>query len=218
MEKLPIAIKERAKKLRLAGFSIEGVARELGIAKSTSSLWLRGLSLNKVAIKRLEKRRLAGNRKIALIWKQKRKKQDDENLFLAEEVAKNIKKNIFHNKLYCSLLYWCEGGKGEGEGIRFVNSDPILIKTFLKLFRSAFPVDENKFRALMHLHKYHDEKKQRKFWSEMTKIPESQFHKTFLKANTGKRTKANYPGCIAIYYNSCRISREIKLIFQVFSK
>ena len=218
MDRLSISTKEEALKLRAQGYSVEEISKKLNIAKSTSSVLTRGIKLNKKAVGRIEKRKLFGYRKAALRWKEKRKKQNAKNLFLAKEVASNIKRDKFHNKIYCSLLYWCEGNKGEKEGVRFVNSDPTLVKTFLNLFRSSFLVDENKFRALMHLHEYHDEQKQKKFWSKITKIPENHFHKTFLKSNTKKRIKNEYPGCIAIYYNDCDISREIKLIYKVFSE
>lgn len=217
MNKLPANTKEKALELRMLGYSIEEISKRLNIAKSTSSLWLRGVKLEKIAIKRLKKRRLMGQQKSALRWREKLTIQKEKNIFLAKEVGDNIKRDIYHNKLYCSLLYWCEGNKGEREGVRFVNSDPILVRTFLDLFRSSFQIKENKLRALMHLHKYHDEQKQIKFWSDVTKIPENHFHKTFLKDNTEKRIKDDYQGCIAIYYNDCSIAREIKEIYKVFS-
>lgn len=79
-------------------------------------------------------------------------------------------------------------------------------------------IDERKFRVLMHLHEYHDEEKQRVFWSRLTNIPRSQFLKTFRKPHTGKRVKEDYPGCIAIYYNSSETARKLKAIYKVFSE
>ena len=135
----------------------------------------------------------------------------------ALKVVKSIKRNIAHNKLYCALLYWCEGGKRDGEGIRFINSDPVLIKTFLALIRKSYNIDEKKLRALMHLHGYHNEEFQKKFWSGITGIPKSQFNKTFLKKSTGKRLKEDYAGCLAVSYHDVKIAREMKAIYKVFS-
>ena len=218
MEKLPAQIKEKALKLRHAGYSVEEISTQLNIAKSTSSLWVRGIKLSKTALKRLEGRKLLGYRKATSYWREKLRNQKSRNLFLAKEVVNNINRDLYHNKLYCALLYWCEGGKGEAEGLKFSNSDPILVKTFLDLFIASFSVEQAKIKALMHLHNYHNEAKQKKFWSRITKIPENNFYKTFLKSNTKTRIKENYPGCITIYYNDRSVAREVRAIYEAFSK
>jgi len=169
-------------------------------------------------VERLNGRRLLGYRKAALRWVEKLEKQKSRNLFLAKKVVNNIKRDLYHNKLYCALLYWCEGGKGETEGLKFSNSDPILVETFLNLFRASFPIKKEKLRALMHLHSYHNEREQRSFWSRITNIPEDNFYKTFLKPNTKVRTKENYQGCITVYYNDRSVAREVRSIYEVFSK
>lgn len=218
MTKLPLKIKERAIKLREKGYSVKEIAERLYIAKSTSSLWLRDIKLNKKALTRLKKRRLLGYYKAALRWREKRVKEERKNLFSAKEIVDNIKRDLYHNKLYCSLLFWCEGGKTYKAGVRFYNSDPILVKTFLNLFRKSFKINEKKFRILMHLHEYHDEEAQKKFWSKLTKIPKSQFNMTFQKPHTKKRIKENYPGCVALYYHDRVIARELRAIYKAFSE
>lgn len=218
MSRIPIETKEKAFELRKKGYSIKEIAKKLNIAQSTSSVWVRNIKLNKKAQERLKKRRLLGYYKAGLRWQEKKKKEQEEYNLSAIEIIKKVKKDNFHNKLYCALLYWCEGGKAWDTGVRFVNSDPILIQIFLKLFRNSFDIDEKKFHLLMHLHDYHNEQKQKNFWSSVTGIPKNQFYKTYQKSNTKKRQRENYPGCLAIYYNDYRIAREIKTIYKVFSK
>ena len=218
MKKLPINIKEKALRLRHLGYSIEEISAKLKIAKSTSCLWVRDVELNKKAIDRIKVRKLLGYRKAALHWHKKLEKERTNNFLSAQKVVGNIKKDLDHNKLYCALLYWCEGGKGEGEGLKFSNSDPVLVKTFLRLFRSSFSIENEKIRALMHLHNYHNEQKQKVFWSQITGIPEKHFYKTFSKANTKIRNKENYQGCVTIYYNERSIAREVRSIYEAFSK
>ena len=218
MKKLSISIREKASKLRRLGYSIEEIAIRLNIAKSTSSIWVRGVNLDKKALDRIESRKLLGYRKAALHWSEKLRKKENNNSCLAQRVVSNISRDLNHGKLYCALLYWCEGGKGEKEGLKFSNSDPALIKTFLKLFRSCFSIKNEKIRLLMHLHNYHDEQKQKIFWSKITGIPKRHFYKTFIKASSKIRIKKNYPGCITIYYNDRSIAREIRAIYKVFSK
>jgi len=70
----------------------------------------------------------------------------------------------------------------------------------------------------MHLHSYHNENIQKDFWSNLTKIPKTQFNKTFLKPHTGKRIRDNYPGCVAIIYHDRALARLLKEIYRLFAK
>ena len=135
----------------------------------------------------------------------------------AYEIIKNIPLSKNHIKLCCALMWWCEGNKNSSF-LRFTSSDATLIGNFLSLLRGGFMLDESKFRALVHLHAYHKEDTQKKFWSQVTKIPISQFHRSFQKKNSGKRTKENYPGCIAVSYYDVTIARELEALYNEFTK
>jgi orotate phosphoribosyltransferase-like protein len=54
MSKLPLEIKRKAIALRKRGYSVKEIAEKLHIAKSTSSLWVREIKLNKKAQQRLK--------------------------------------------------------------------------------------------------------------------------------------------------------------------
>ena len=73
-------------------------------------------------------------------------------------------------KLLASFLLWTEGSKSARSYISFINSDPLMIRTFLTLLRKSFSLNESKFRALMHLHEYHKEQQQMIFWSKVANI------------------------------------------------
>lgn len=213
-----LKLKNKAFHLRSRGHSVKEIAKKLSIAQSTSSLWVRNIKLNKTAQERLKRRRLLSYYRASLKWQGKRAKEESMYLAAATKTVDGIKNSINHIRLYCALLYWCEGGKGYLESVKFVNSDPFLIDVFLKLFRRAFRLDEDKFRVLMHLHSYHNEEKQKIFWSSLTKIPKDKFNKTFLKSNTRKRIRENYPGCVMIYYHDRKVARELRAIYKAFSR
>lgn len=219
VSKLPIAIKEKAIQLRKEGCSIKEISKELNIAQSTSSSWVRSLILDQKAKERLINRQLIGYYNASLYWQEKNEQEEKKYKLLADNIINKIEKNIYHYKLMCALLYWCEGSKGSKSSktdLRFTNSDPLLIKTFLTVFRESFVIDESKFRVLMHLHKYHDEDIQKKFWSDVTKIPKDKFQKTYLKINSAKRIKESYQGCVAIKYYDAKIFKELKAIYKSF--
>lgn len=214
MSRLPIEVKDKALRLRKKGYSIKEISDKLNIAKSTSSLWVRNLELDEKARERLVKRRLIGYYKTALRWKEKNIEEELKYTEVGDEVVSKVSRNNESLKLFCSLLYWCEGSKGRV--ISFTNSDPLLIKTFLTTFRRGFTPNEKKFRILMHLHGYHNEKIQKNFWSKLTNIPRNQFNKTYHKLNTKKRIKENYQGCISLRYYDSKIAKELKAIYKSF--
>lgn len=211
-----LAFKEKVISLRKHGYSIKEIAAKFGISKSTSSEWLRDVLLDNKALIRLKERRILGQYKSRLVFAQKREQQDKKRQKLVEQILSKIELSQELCKLCCALLYWCEGNKGRDTLVRFTNSDPFLIKTFLSLLRKGFNIDESKFRALIHLHQYHNEQKQKVFWHGITEIPLSQFSRTYWKPNTGKRKHDNYPGCIAISYYDAKIAKELTAIYNTF--
>lgn len=209
-------LKDKAKSLRRRGYSLKEISEKLHISKSTSSIWLSSIELSKTAHNRLERKRTLGPYK-AMLYKKKLKEQQRE--LALNKAGKDIRNVSFSKsffKLSCAFLWWCEGNK-ETSYIRFTSSDPTLIQNFLYTFRSGFNLDESKFRSLVHLHKYHNDEVQKRYWSGVTNIPLRQFNSSFIKQNTGKRTKQGYPGCIAICYYDAKIAKELEAIYNAFT-
>ena len=114
-------------------------------------------------------------------------------------------------------MYWCEGTKiKRGEVLGFTNSDPLVIASFLKLLREGFSIDEQKLRATLHIHDYHNADAQLRFWSKVTTIPLSRFHRPYRKPHTGVRTREGYQGCISIRYLNVDFGRRLEAIAIAF--
>lgn len=159
---------------------------------------------------------MIGRNKSINYFREKRQLELKINQDTAQTILNNISLTRDLSKLICALLYWCEGSKQNL--VKFTTSDPNLAKTFLKHLRMGFDVDEDKFRALMHLHQYHNEATQKELWHKVTGIPTSQFNKTYWKANTSKNIHLGYPGCLAITYLNAKIAKEILAIYTEFAK
>lgn len=212
----PLPVKEKAIKLRKKGYSIKEVAKKMKIAKSTSSLWLRNVVLNKKAEQRLEKRRIYGQYKAHQTQKLKR---IQKRMMYEKRALDLLRHNHFSNctnKLLCALLYWAEGAK-DNSHVHFVNSDPKMITTFLELLRCSFAIQEEKFRACLHVHEYHNEPELKKAWSKFTKIPISQFNKSYKKPHTKKRKRPGYMGCLALRYYDRKIALELSSLYNMYS-
>ncbi len=204
-----LKIKENAIKLRTRGLSLNEIVDRLKISKGTASVWLANIELSSKATKRLEKRQIIGQYKTLLIKKRKRKE-----LFkrLETEAVGKLKEVCFCGVIYqllAAILFWCEGSKGNLTKVGFTNSDPVMARLFLKCLRKGFKIKEEKFRIVVHLHSYHDEETQIKFWSRVTNIPVNQFSKSFQKKNSGKRVRNNYQGCISIRYYDAMVAKQL---------
>lgn len=203
---------KRAHILREQGKSLKEIAEALGIAKSSASYWLTGHAnkgafgtmnrqewLAKIRIRSLEVRR---NNSI------KRQSVIDER---AKTIAKQLRPTLETKRAILAVIYWAEGAKTNTKTVCFANTDPLLIKLFITLFRECYDIDESKFRMRLHLHRYHNEEKTKDFWSQLTQIPIDKIGKIYWKKepNSGKRYRQNFMGICFVRYNDVYILREI---------
>jgi len=209
-------VKEKAIKLRRLGFSFNEISIKLHIAKSTSSKWLGSILLNDNALLRLKRRKILGQYKSIQIARNKRQARqkiiDSTTRRIVSKIPKS--KNVF--KMIASILFWTEGGKSTDNYVYFMNSDPKMVALFVYLLRNSFTLDESKFRAMMHVHEYHNEKFQLNFWSKITNIPTNKFSKSYLKPHTNKRIRVGYQGCIRIRYYDTKIALELRSLYNTF--
>lgn len=207
---MKLVAKQKAVALRKRGYSIKEIAYRVSVAQSTASLWARDIALGPRAQARLRSRVRLGV--LISVQRQLAKTKSEREHFL--RMGRLIVKPVHRitpkqAKLYTALIYWCEGAKGADNMLKFANSDPTLVKFFLVMLDKGFNIRSDKFRAMIHLHDYHNEKKQIDFWSKLTGIPPRQFYKSYRKPHTGIRQRANYQGCITINYYDKLIAREV---------
>lgn len=212
-------IRNSAIELRKRGYSLNEIATRLKISKSTSSLWLKNVELDNAGKARIKKIRKLGRTKATKTIKDRvasrRKVFDNSSSKILSELK--ISENPSLSKVLCSLLYWGEGAK-TGYRVAFINSDPLMIATFINLFRLSFALDESKFRALVHIHEYHNENEIKNYWSKIAGIPLSQFTKSYLKPHTKKVVRQGYKGALRIAYADTKIVDELKAIYNRLGK
>lgn len=203
--------------LRKQGHSFREISEILGISKSTASLWLRNVKMSlagKARLKQIsddgrEKGKKTTRGKRIAAWQVMAKKTIDFKKSLVDY-------NINRCKIILAMLYWGEGAKTT-KRLDFINSDPTMIKTYLFLLRKSFTINEDKLKATLHLHEYHNQQAMIDFWSKITKISKQNFH-IYRKENTGKRKKEGYQGCLSLRYCNVNIFNEVMLIIDRFQK
>lgn len=211
----PFDVVNDALDLRKNGYSYEEISKKLKIAKSSAYLWCSKIVLSQKAKKRIAGRLAIGMTKAKKVLRDKKNKITKEIISKADFYLSQNKSNKEIYKLLCSFLFWAEGEKNTSSVV-FINSDPLMITCFLTLFRSSFELDEKKFRALVHIHEYHNEIEIKNYWSKITHISLSQFLKSYLKPHTTKTIREGYKGTISIRYYDYKIALELGFIYNRF--
>lgn len=209
-------ISEKAKKLRLRGLSLNEIAKQLKVAKSSVSLWVRDVPLSKMTMAILSDKAKKGQQSAATARRMQTKVLEGGYF---KEATKELKRfGRLPEKLLCAMIYWCEGAKNPKHGVAFMNSDPELIKKFIHLLKRSFNADTAKFRVLLHLHDYHDKNEEIDFWSKITSISKKQFLKPYIKESAHSGLKEGYRGCASVRYYDNSVARRLLMYAQAFLK
>ena len=208
--------KNKAIGLRKKGESIKDIAKKIGIAKSTVSLWCRDIELTSRQINKLHKKmsqcgyvgRLNGARM------QYERRMEKINKFKNEGME--LVGNLSHRDFLIAgiALYWGEGAK-KTRCFSFCNSDPDMIKFFIKFIKEALFVDHGRLKAWIRINKIHKNRigEVEEYWSKITDIPRGNFQKTILIKSKNKKNYINFP----IHYGTItiRVSASADLFYKV---
>ena len=174
---MKIIEREKAAELRKKGLTYPEIMQRLKISKGSLNHWLRDIPYMPTENTR-EKRRIASINSGMVLHKRKIQRVTQ----IAEEAKREIQYLKFNElKLLGIMAYWTEGSKTDDSLVQFTNSDPSFIKFSLKWLREICEVQEQKLRLRIRVHSDLDSEKVKNYWSEITNIPISQFHKTTTK-------------------------------------
>ncbi len=108
------------------------------------------------------------------------------------------------------MLYWAEGCKPENKIVDLANSKPKIVILFLKMLREIYQVQENRIRILLYCYSNQNPEELITKWSEILKIPKTQFIKPFIKKTDTLDQKNKTPlGVIHIRYSDVRLINQI---------
>ena len=173
--------KEKAIKLRLQGLSYSQIKSEMGLNKSTLSGWLRKYPLSDEQIKKL---RDLNPQRIERCRNTKANKVKNRLENVYSKVSADI--SVFSNRdLFIAglFLYWGEGSKSERSTTALSNTDPAMLRFFLKWLR-LFNINDDKLHITLQLYSDMDINKEIKFWAEQLKLPKNLFKKPYIKTST----------------------------------
>ncbi|HVM73892.1 MAG TPA: hypothetical protein VMU13_03400 [Candidatus Paceibacterota bacterium] len=202
---IPIFIRKRAQKMRVAGKSLKDIAHALSQSKSTVSYWCRDIELTDVQVRSLIKKQRKAGRVGALRAAQRKHAR---RLMITEEqrsqgrrdVGKLTERDIFISGL---SLYWGEGYKRGNEECGFTNTDPRIIMAFIRWMKDVYGINK---RDLILRVSINETQKGRagaieQYWSRVTTVPASQFTRTSFIKTPHKKSHAN----VKTYFGTLRV-------------
>lgn len=195
-------VRDAAFRMRLAGHSYNEIHASLGVPKSTLSGWFKYMVLSNTARERLASRTRLGS--ATLIKRNKMQTHKAEQR--AREIRASAKEKIpaltkRDVLIIGTVLYWAEGykrlhirdGKERmGHSISFVNSDPTMIKAFLRFLCEVLAVPRDAIHLTMRLYPHINEGLARKHWMRITGLPLSCFQKTTNMVSSASKGKRPY--------------------------
>jgi transcriptional regulator with XRE-family HTH domain len=130
-----------ARRLRAEGWSVKEIERELGVARSSASMWVRDVAIDPEARARLAQRVHIGIRVSA-----ERRASAARSLRLSyHERGRHL---IYeHDATYAAgcALYWAEGAKGRNS-VKLTNSDPEMLAYFIAFLREYFEASNDRVK------------------------------------------------------------------------
>ncbi|MFD8028014.1 hypothetical protein ACFV3F_04515 [Streptomyces sp. NPDC059717] len=194
-------LREKARELRLQGWTYDRIQVELGCSKSSISLWVRDLP--KPELTRSSEEAAAIARKG---WEAKLRIRDEvrqrTRQVAAQEIGPMTDRELF---LLGVGLYWAEGSKNKPyrrqERVMFVNSDPNMISVYLA-WLTLLGVEPERLRFSVHIHETADVAAAEDFWADHVGVERTALLKTILKKHNPRTNRKNtdegYYGCLRV--------------------
>jgi predicted transcriptional regulator len=204
--------REGARRLRREeGRSIKEIAALVGVSVSSVSVWVRDIELTDEQVQALRLRNPAINQRLAA-WRSnserarvRRRAYQQEGRALARESAPGHAAGV--------MLYWGEGDKGNKNSVRISNSDPYVLRFFLRFLREHFGVQPSRVRITCHLFADHLERQREieRYWLDLLGLPPTALRPSILNVyskHSQKKRRNKLP------YGTCRLAVHDTRIVQ----
>ncbi|MEI6053811.1 MAG: hypothetical protein WCQ49_00395 [Candidatus Saccharibacteria bacterium] len=104
-------------------------------------------------------------------------------------------------------LYWGEGNRANKYSIRIGNTDPELIKIFMKFLIELFAVNKNDIKFGLQIFTDINPQKALEYWTNTLNIAESQFYKLHItpSGSIGNYKNKSKYGVLTLYYHKKKL-------------
>jgi hypothetical protein len=175
--------------------SIKAIAKNLGVSRGTVSLWCEDIELTEEQRKKLigdDKRGGAiGRSRAAISIKNERLNRVEKYMREGRLLVGDLSER---DLLIAGIaLYWAEGSK-KGRETKFINSDPLMIKIWLKWLEQFADVQLEDLIFRIGINQIHESRISDviQFWTNVVGVGENQFRKTSYKKVLNHKIYSNF--------------------------
>jgi hypothetical protein len=194
------------------GYSIKQIAALLRVSTSSVSLWVRDIELTAEQHEALHgrnaayKRQLRGRAVMAARRRAERRECQEHGRSLARR----------GDPLHAAgcMLYWAEGSKDRNQ-VAFSNSDPEMVRMFVRFLRTYFDIRPVDIRVACYLYADHIERQREieRFWLQVTGLPEQCLRRSIVnvysKYSARKRVNMLPHGTCRVVVNRTSVVQSI---------
>jgi|SRR5215472_3213407 len=209
-------IRAKAREMREQGMAYSEIAAQLNVSKSSVSLWVRDMPRpERLSYEASRQRQAAG---VAKYWEEERQRREADRAAVSMAAANQIGELTDREVLIAgATAYWCEGAKNKpyrrDDRIDFINSDPQMIKFFLRFLVTA-GVSRDRLIFTISIHETADVLAAQRFWQETIGIDGAQFNRPLIKKHKPRTVRKNtgdhYHGCLRI-----KVRKSIDIYRQI---
>ena len=198
---------ELARELRQQGFSLSEIAKQVGVAKSTISGWVRDIELTDNQKAHLKDIQYANT---FMLGAQANHEKALEKRKAQQEVGKEKAKQGSQLHLMGCMLYWAEGAKDRNY-VHFTNSDPNMMKLFMRFLREELFINDDAVVIYIHCHTQ-DEIEQARiaaYWLDLLLLKPANLRKVLYKRGSNSRNNILENGICAVRIYSTELAMHI---------
>lgn len=188
------------------------IADILRVSRSSVSVWVRDIELSVAQHEALRRRNpiYNGQRLGAIV----RSRQARDRRLGWQEEGRTKARNDDRLHVAGCMLFWAEGSKHRN-GVDFCNSDPDMMRFFVRFLRCCYAVADEKMRVSCNLFADHLERQREieRFWLRTLDLPDSSLRKSIVnvysKHSQKKRTNVLPYGTCKLVVSSTELVQSI---------
>jgi transcriptional regulator with XRE-family HTH domain len=199
-------LRAEALRMRGDGRSVNDIAAELGVSKSTAYLWVRHLPFDADPEAERVRRRAHSKVMTDARWGEYRVARDEMEEGIRDKAARWVGTLKERDLLLAgAVAYWCEGAKTKPwrkqTDLNFTNSCPGLIELFVR-FVEALGVPRQQIKYRVSIHETADAEAATRWWAARIGVPVEAMQRPTLKRHKPSTSRRNtgeeYRGCLVL--------------------
>ena len=205
------AAHKQARQLRRAGGAIKEIASVLGVSPSSVLRWTTDITLS-------QRRQQQLNQRGALKGAASRKRQAARVRLGYQQQGREDSGN-FELHLAGCMLYWAEGAQDRNT-VSFVNSDPEMVRVFMRFLRESYEVEPNKIRVRIAYYTANgiSQREVEQFWLAVTGLPKRQLRTGInpIAKNSKRAVRQLRYGTCTVRVYSTELAQRIRGAIQAY--